>query len=777
MTETPYFPGIDDMINLPQPEDARISPDGRQVAFTISTPDWEQNERISQIWLVGDNIPEPRQLTWSKTGSWMPRWSPDGQNLAFLSKREQDADPQIYVMSPFGGEARRLTSLEGSIQTLAWSPDSAAIAFTFTEKETETAKKRKEKFGEYRVEDEDYQRAGLWLLAVGTQKVERLTGEKDPHITVIEWSPDGQKILLETYPSPDMKEYNNASVQVFDLKDGSLHPLAEHGASSPYWSPDGSQIVFVRIPEPLKVRNLELCVLGLAGGEPKTISHSFDEDTILQVWSPDGIYFSAMQRTGIHLFRIDPASGVYEQITPADRMGWLAMDYSFSSDFSQIATAAADEDHIAEIVRIDARTHAISRLTSFDEATRDWQIGRKEVIQWASQDGTLIEGVLSKPFDFDPAKKYPLLVVIHGGPTWLSVMGKLAGPECRFYPIEQWLQKGALVLQPNYRGSSGYGEKFRQLNVGNLGLGDYWDVISGVDALIEHGWVDKDRVGAMGWSQGGYISAFITTYSNRFKAVSVGAGISNWITYYVNTDIHPFTREYLESVPWDNMGVYQKTSPMTYIKSACTPTLIQHGEQDQRVPIPNAYELYQGLLDVGVEARLQVFPGMRHSSNKPRTQRRIMQSNFEWFNKWIWGEETAEETAKTAYVSLVEGISGKEVDTLPAIQRYQGKHLQEIYRHALRDQVDFYIFSGEFGLVSVDFSVPPEERPLLVEDLSAMAVNITEKLRDEGIRRVVFHTPPAEKNPWVLLYLACLQAAAGLIGNVKIEHAEYKEEK
>ena len=207
------------------------------------------------------------------------------------------------------------------------------------------------------------------------------------------------------------------------------------------------------------------------------------------------------------------------------------------------------------------------------------------------------------------------------------------------YPIDIWLNKGALVLEPNYRGSAGYGEKFRSLNVRNLGIGDAWDVISGIDYLVAQGLADNDKVGTMGWSQGGYISAFLTTHdSARFKAVSVGAGISNWMTYYVNTDIHPFTRQYLKATPWDDPKIYADTSPMTYIKQAKAPTLIQHGELDKRVPIPNAYELYQGLQDQGVPAKLIVYKGFGHGLTKPKAHRAAMEHNLEWFGKYIWGE-------------------------------------------------------------------------------------------------------------------------------------------
>jgi dipeptidyl aminopeptidase/acylaminoacyl peptidase len=208
--------------------------------------------------------------------------------------------------------------------------------------------------------------------------------------------------------------------------------------------------------------------------------------------------------------------------------------------------------------------------------------------------------------------------------------------------VERFAARGALVLKPNYRGSAGYGAKFRALNVRDLGVGDYADVISGVDHLVGLGLVDRDRVGAMGWSQGGYISAFITTSSDRFKAVSVGAGISNWMTYYVNTDIHPFTRQYLKATPWDDPEIYRKTSPISYLSTARTPTLIQHGELDRRVPIPNAYELYQGLKDRGVPVKLVVYKGFGHGIDKPKQQRAVMEQNEEWFARWIWGEKPAE---------------------------------------------------------------------------------------------------------------------------------------
>jgi dipeptidyl aminopeptidase/acylaminoacyl peptidase len=264
-------------------------------------------------------------------------------------------------------------------------------------------------------------------------------------------------------------------------------------------------------------------------------------------------------------------------------------------------------------------------------------LGRREVITWKSRDGTAIDGVLIKPADFDPAKKYALLCIIHGGPTGVD-RPALLSPDARYYPADIWAARGALILKVNYRGSAGYGETFRRLNYRNLGVGDAWDVLSGVDFLVGKGWVDPARVGCMGWSQGGYISAFLTTNSDAFRAISVGAGISDWATYYYNTDITPFTINYLGANPADDPAIYMKTSPMASVRKAKTPTLIQHGELDRRVPIPNAYELRQGLEDRGVPVEMVVYKGFGHGITKPKSMRAVMKHNLAWFGHYLFGD-------------------------------------------------------------------------------------------------------------------------------------------
>ena len=493
-------------------------------------------------------------------------------------------------------------------------------------------------------------------------------------------------------------------------------------------------------------------------------------------WGKEGIYYGCLVSSEFHFFKVHPESAEVQQITPADRKGWFSMNCSFSADHSKTAFAFCDARNYYEAAVLNLEDDSLVCLTDFNKKIKKWQVPEKEEIEWQSQDGTRIQGVLTRPLDFDPQKKYPLLVIIHGGPTWASSMGKLAGPERRFYPALQWLQKGALILEPNYRGSDGFGEDFRSLNFRYLGIGDYEDVISGVDHLIQKGWADPDKVGAMGWSQGGYISAYISTFSDRFKAVSVGAGISNWVTYYVNTDIHPFTRQYLDATPWDDMEIYRKTSPMTYIKRACTPTLIQHGEKDQRVPPPNAFELYQGLQDQGVEVKLLVYKGMPHGTDKPRLQRQIMQSNFEWFNHWVFGEELPAEPEQPCYLALSNTSRDKQEETLPALRRFTGAPVQDVYHWSRRDQARFLIFSARFGLIEEDFPMPLDETALLPEDVSRMGVYLAGQIRDFGLKKIVFFTPQIKKNPWLRFYLAALQVAVGMLGEIELEHKEILNE-
>ncbi len=643
-------PTIDDLLTIKSVGGTQISPEGKWVAYTVGYGDFKQDAFINQIWLAQTESGKTFQLTRGEKSSTNPRWSPDGRWLAFLSNRQEDKN-QIFVISPLGGEAQQLSKSETAISNFAWAEDGQTIAYTAAEPTPQPLKDRKDYLGDYDVVREGYSYVHLWTLNVAEAMKAPLVGKqrtkkKDFSVDSFSWSPDGSSIAFSATLNPDLIQGVTSDIYLLKLSDDSIKKLVDLPGpdSGPRFSPDGKQIVFSSAMgnKVYFASNSRLAVIPAAGGKGKSITDNFDENPGLVEWKTDGIYFTGLQRTASHLFRVEPAGGKIAKISAPDNL--MAGSFSLTRSGDRMAFVAGSPAAMNEVFVSDTRKFAPKKLTNMTEQARVFTLGTRELISWKSQDGTTIEGVLIKPANFDATRKYPLLCIIHGGPTGVD-RPLLLTPDSRYYPSDIWAARGALILKVNYRGSAGYGEAFRKLNVRNLGLGDAWDVLSGVDYLIGKGWVDKDKVACMGWSQGGYISAFLTTSSDRFAAISVGAGISNWSTYYYNTDITPFTINYLGNDPALDPEIYQKTSPMSYIKNAKTPTLIQHGELDRRVPIANAYELRQGLEDRGVKVEMVVYKGFGHGITKPKSMRAVMQHNLAWFNHYIWGDPLPDFTA------------------------------------------------------------------------------------------------------------------------------------
>jgi dipeptidyl aminopeptidase/acylaminoacyl peptidase len=642
-------PTVEDLMALKSLGAARISPDGTRVAYTVTETDMEQDAYVTQIWLADVATGKSIQLTRGKKSCSGPAWSPDGRSLAFTSSRADDKS-QVFVISPDGGEAVQLTKSETGVGGFALSPDGKTIAFTAADPVSKESKDRKDYYGDYDVVRREYTHSHVWTVDVAEalgapQAGRRRTSGKAFTVGGFDWSPDGTKIAFGAALNPDLINGGTSDLYVLDLAGDKVRKVVDQPGpdSSPLWSPDGRSILFSTAggKRDYFARNIGLALVPVDGGAIRPLTGAFDENPGAIAWNADGIYFSAMQKTAGHLYRLDPESLQISRLSAPNEA--MVSGFSFSKDGKRTAFQAATATALPEIC-VSEFPFKPRALTGMTDQVGGFVLGTREVIAWKSKDGTEIEGVLIKPADFDPAKKYALLCVIHGGPTGVDRPGLLSG-DSRYYPSDIWAARGALILKVNYRGSAGYGAKFRILNYRNLGVGDAWDVLSGVDHLIKKGWVDASRVGCMGWSQGGYISAFLTTSSRAFKAISVGAGISNWATYYYNTDITPFTINYLGADPAADPAIYAKTSPMTYISKAATPTLIQHGEFDKRVPIPNAYELRQGLEDRGVPVEMVVYKGYGHGITKPKSMRAVMEHNLAWFNHYIFGDPRPELTA------------------------------------------------------------------------------------------------------------------------------------
>ncbi|HVG12554.1 MAG TPA: S9 family peptidase [Flavisolibacter sp.] len=645
-----------------------ISPDGKTVVYAVSSTDWTNNSYDSELWMSRDGG-EPVQLTrTTKNSSSAARFTPDSRFVSFLADRGEKQ--QLYIISTRGGEAMQVTKDEEGIASYEWSPDGTSIAFTKQDVESKSTKAIKERFGAFGVEGEEYRLSHLWLLPfhydsivlagqVPCYNVKKDSAKRDSVAPVGQacyalpvakkltdgpftvgrflWNPDGRSIAFVRQPDPLILSSMRADIVSVDVVSQKLNVMVQNptGDFLSAWSPDGKFFIYATNGSDSVsnfYKNSQLFIYDAVTKKEREVAADIDENKSVVEWNKSGIYFTALDKMAQRLYRINPQTGLSK---PVPLSYDLVNSVAFSKQSDAVVLSARSYDGLAEIYT-GTLGGQLKKISNSTEQIRGWNTPVNEVISWKSQDGAAIEGVLLKPKNFDAKKKYPLLVVIHGGPTGIDLPDPAAG---YVYPLMQWVEKGALVLRVNYRGSAGYGEKFRSLNVRNLGVGDQWDVVSGIKYLNSKGIIDTSRMGAMGWSQGGYISAFLTTNTTMFKAISVGAGISNWVTYYVNTDITPFTRQYLQATPWSDMDIYLKTSPMTNINKASTPTLIQHGEFDKRVPIPNAYELYRGLQDRGVPSKLIVYKGFGHGINKPKERLAAVWHNWQWFNKYVFGDK------------------------------------------------------------------------------------------------------------------------------------------
>jgi len=656
-----HVPTFEEVISLRSVGGASISPDGKNVVYGVQTTDWNENRYDTELWLSRNGEPGFQLTNTPKGNSSGGNFSPDGKWIAFTANRGNKA--QIHVIRTDGGEARVVTNEDENISSFFWHPSGKSFIFQRPEKEDPNKKEREKRYGAFEEDDAEFTVQHLWQVDFNPEmrdpsempcyeksdslkakagciefpKSRRLTEGK---FTVGNYaiSPDGMKIAFTHQPDPLINSSVKADISVIDIESKAVTKVVSNPSSDFFqdWSPDSKELVYVsKLSDSLShfYTNDKAFVINLQSKASRQIGKSVDEDFGGFRWTTGGIFTTVQAKTRRVLYRIDAATG---NATLVAGLPEHVFGLSFSKSGDQFVMSARNNDQLTELFVATANNPSPRKITDMTGQIKGWNVSQSEVISWKSKDGAVIEGVLSKPANYDPAKKYPLLVVIHGGPTGVDTPQPVPGS---VYPIVQWLDKGALVLRVNYRGSAGYGEAFRSLNVRNLGVGDAWDVMSGVDYLDSKKMIDRSKMGCMGWSQGGYISAFLTTNSTAFKAISVGAGISNWMTYYVNTDIHPFTRQYLKATPWSDEAIYKKTSPMTNINQAKTPTLIQHGEFDRRVPIANAYELLQGLRDRNVPAQLMVYKGFGHGINKPKERLAAVWHNWQWFGKYVWGEK------------------------------------------------------------------------------------------------------------------------------------------
>jgi dipeptidyl aminopeptidase/acylaminoacyl peptidase len=625
-----------DSLEQPVVGDPQLSPNGRQILFTIDKADWKANRRIGHIYRVNADGTNQVQLTFGERGEGSPRWSPDGKLIAFTTRRDPDASNQIYLLNVEGGEARRLTNHPTAPGSLTWAPDGKAIYFLAADDKTaEEKEKDRVRDDVYAFEENNFKQRHLWTSDLDG-KTKRIT-EGDWNVSGYELSADGRRIAMQRMPSPLLEFSDRTEVWLMDANGSNAKQLTSNKVpeSNASLSPDGSTVLFTSgSNEQFDIYyNDKIFLVPAAGGAAKVL---LPADVAYEVenasWSKDGksIYFTANMGVHNEIMKVDVATRQVSQITRGDHNlgGW-----AFNEDLGVHIFTRNMVERPSEIHTLAAASGAQpKRVTAvFDEELTKFKSARQEKITWKGQDGVTIEGLLTYPLDYQPGTRYPLIVQTHGGPAASDRFG--FSTENQVYAA-----KGYAVLRPNYRGSTGYGDVFLRDMVKGYFKQSHLDVMTGTDAVIAMGLADPNRLIKMGWSAGGHMTNKIITFTGRFKAASSGAGAANWVSMYAQSDHREFRTPWFGGTPWQAnapIDLYWNNSPLKDISKVKTPTIFLVGEQDPRVPMPQSVEMYRALKSNGVPTHLYVAPREGHGWAELRHRLFKLQIEMEWFEKHV----------------------------------------------------------------------------------------------------------------------------------------------
>jgi dipeptidyl aminopeptidase/acylaminoacyl peptidase len=632
----------EDIFALKDVGDARVSPDGSQVVYTVTSTDRARNDYTSNLWLIPTAGGTPVALTAGEAGDSTPRWSPDGKRVAFASNR--GGKPALWVVDVATKEPRMLTAWERSNfflskagEMFCWSPDGKEIAFVAAEKpaQAESTDPRVITRLQYktRTSFSDNLRSHIFIVSVEDGKVRQLTrGKSDEHS--ISWSPQGNEILFLSNRAIDPDSNLNYDIFAVEVTGGKERRITDTPGVefSPVWSPDGNYIAYTATTRKLTTidsvaEDTHVWVVGARGGQGSEVSASLDRRASGPQWSADGerILFLAGDRGRTLIYSVARDGGA---AAPLFERQAQVSSFSVSKGVNVVFTMS-DEATPAEVYG-QQKSGEPRRLTSINsELVESLSLVKPENIRFKSFDGAEVEGWLMRPANLPEGKKAPMILTIHGGPHGMYGYG--------FSHTNQvYAARGYAVLYLNPRGSTGYGQKFSDGTINEWGGGDYQDLMKGVDyALEKYKWIDGNRLAVTGGSYGGFMTNWVITQTPRFKAAVAAASLSNLISFYATSLYQDLIHVEFKGAPWENYDLLWKYSPLHYVKNAKTPTMFIHGEQDNDVHITQAEEMYMALRRQGVEAVMVRYPREGHGLREPLHRLDQITRMLAWFDRFI----------------------------------------------------------------------------------------------------------------------------------------------
>ncbi len=629
--------------------DPRISPDGRSIVVIVSRANFEENRFDTELVMVDVASSAMRTLTSGRRGLGQPRWSPTGDRLAFLAQAPatpgRESKSQVFVLPMGGGDALQVSDARNGVQHFAWSPDGASVAFASADEPAKlTGIERHNR--SFEIGNDDFlvqtapQPTHIWVVAsFGSGAARRITSGSwslptsfppGPPASPLSWSPDGKSIAFTRVETPHSGDFDGSRIHVVDVGTGALRALTgkTHFEGHPVYSPDGSRISFWR-PRGDDSSNVnEIQVAPAAGGVGTSVTSTIDRHMARSLWMPDGasLLVGANDATRVSLW-LQPIEGAARKldlgnVSPASSF-WV--DVNVGKD-GALALVGSTTSRPAELYYLSSPAAAPRRLTEFNAPTAALALGRTEVIDWQS-DGFKHNGILTYPPDFQPGRKYPLVLVIHGGPRAASL--ETFAAQAQLFAARDWV-----IFQPNYRGSDQLGQAYQRAITNDAGAGPGRDVMAGLSVVKAKGFVDESRIGVSGWSYGGYMTTWlIGNYPTGWRAAMAGAPVTDNLDQYNLGDGNVRRRYGFGGSPWtspERMKAFRDQSPITYAPKIRTPTLIMHNMGDYRVTVTQGFQLYHALRDNGVETKFIGYPLPGHNAADPVHQRDVQRRWMGW---------------------------------------------------------------------------------------------------------------------------------------------------